>query len=440
VELEEIDYDLDDVIEAVVQLNQTRATAKNLKLETRLSPKLPRKLHGDPARLQQVLNNLVSNATKFSDEGSIVIAVELTKSEGGGRVLCFSVSDEGPGIPKEAQERIFDAFAQADASTTRRYGGTGLGLAICRQLVELMGGTITVQSQVGKGSTFTFSAPYQAREQYAEPSEKSVEYEESADSTLLSLRVLLAEDNRINRIVAVNQLQKLGCTVDAVEDGRAAVDAALEKPYDIIFMDCHMPLLDGYGATREIRERWTREEPARIIALTANAMQGERERCLACGMDEYLSKPVTLPELRRAMIAVLPEETVKYAVQAPEAVNADRGAVLESLRAMEADGVDVSLVLELFREEAAQAVARVETALAEGDAANLWRAAHKLKGTAAELGAEGLREYWGQLEQCGRSGDLAKSAELFQAARQELDQIRGVLDSAPFGTAAPLAV
>lgn len=432
VELEQIDYDLTELIDAVVQLNQSYAAEKNLEIVTQLSPNLPRRLHGDPARLQQVLNNLVSNATKFSQDGRVVIGVELTNSEADGSLLRFSVRDEGPGIPEEAQSRIFDAFAQADASTTRRYGGTGLGLAICQQLVELMGGTIDVESKLGNGSTFSFSAPYQPRHELPPP-EGASELERESDPSLLSLRVLLAEDNRINRIVATNQLQKLGCTVDTVEDGQAAVDAALDTPYDLIFMDCHMPVLDGYSATREIRSRWSQDEPARIIALTANAMQGERERCLACGMDEYLSKPVALAELRRAMISVLPPETIKRAAQIPEVVSADRLAVIESLHAMEADGVDVTLVLELFHEEAAQAVARVEAALEAGNADELWRAAHKLKGTAAELGAEALREYWGELEQCGRTGDLTRSAELFKGAKAELEQVRSVLESAPFG-------
>ncbi len=433
-ELEQIEYDPRDVIRSVVQLNETRATEKGLVLEIRLSPDLPARLCGDPARLQQVLNNLVSNATKFSNHGRVRIEVEPHGVLPAPRLLRFSVTDEGAGIPPEAKERIFDPFAQADASTTRRFGGTGLGLSICKHLVELMGGTIDVQSEPGQGSTFSFTIPQ--NNSPAVLTTKELALGSPADPCAppeppLALRVLLAEDNKINRLVAVNQLEKLGCMVDSVEDGQAAVEAALEKTYDLIFMDCHMPVLDGYGATRDIRRRWTRQEPVRIIALTANAMQGERERCLDCGMDEYLSKPFDAAGLRRAMAAVLPAETIKRASHPPEPATRDRSAVLDALSGMEADGVDVQLVVDLFREEAAQALDRVEEALASGNAGELWRAAHKLKGTAAELGAEALRDHWGKLEQCGRTGDLRESARLFQFARLELEQVRKVIDSAP---------
>lgn len=429
-ELKQVDYDLRQTVDRVVQLNRPRALAKGLRLEMQLAPGLPAELRGDPLRLQQVLNNLVGNATKFSSSGRICISVELNDAAPKGRLLRFSVSDEGPGVPLAAQERIFDPFAQADASTTRRFGGTGLGLAICKQLVELMGGTITVQSEVGEGATFSFTVPYQKSLQLDAPPPDTP----AAELPPLGLRVLLAEDNSINRLVAVNQLQKLGCTVDSVEDGRAAVDAALQTPYDLIFMDCHMPVLDGYGATREIRQRWVREEPIRIIALTANAMDGERERCLACGMDEYLSKPFDAAGLRRVIAAALSAPATPAIPQhAPP--SADREAVFESLQAMEADGVDVQLVVELFHEEAAQALARVDAALAAGDAGEVWRAAHKLKGTAAEMGALTLRDSWGALEECGRTGNLAQSAQLYQTAKAELEQLRKILETAPLAQA-----
>jgi len=214
----------------------------------------------------------------------------------------LSVEDTGIGIPPERLSAIFEAFTQADSSTTRRYGGTGLGLTICKRLAELMGGRIDVRSEVGKGSTFWVDLPLPVGEAAAEPVHaETVSVEKQPLPT--GLRILLVEDNEVNRKVAVRMLQKLGCEVDIATDGRQALDKTAQQRYDIVFMDVYMPELDGYEATRLIRQR---EEATGshqvIIAMTANAMEGDRELCLKAGMDDYLSKPFREAELRQ-MIA-----------------------------------------------------------------------------------------------------------------------------------------
>jgi CheY-like chemotaxis protein len=265
-------------------------------------------LRGDSGRLRQVLTNLIGNAVKFTDAGEVVLRVTQEEETETHVVLRFAVSDTGIGISTEAQGRLFQAFVQADGSTTRKYGGTGLGLAISKHLVELMGGEIGIESTPGTGSIFWFTSHFE--KQLAGPASVQTVPAELATPRVLvidndetkQVRILLAEDNVVNQRVTLRQLQKLGYAVDVVSDGRAALAALAATPYPIVLMDCQMPEMDGYQATAEIRRR--EEGTSRhtvVIALTAHAMQGEREKCLAMGMDDYLSKPMTRPALAKIL-------------------------------------------------------------------------------------------------------------------------------------------
>jgi PAS domain S-box-containing protein len=299
-DLESIDFDLDGVVHSIERLLAVNAQRKNIRLVRVMSPDL-RGAHfqGDPTRIGQILSNLLSNAIKFTESGQITLSVEYDLSkknvDGNDRNIRIEVTDTGMGISEEALTRMFQPFSQADNSTTRRFGGTGLGLSICKQLVELLGGEIGVNSKEGVGSTFWFTLALRPGMIVSEWPRKT---ELVSDSPIVILstpkiRILLAEDNPVNQLIAVKTLEKNGFRVDAVANGREAVEAAKHIPYDLILMDCQMPELDGYDATREIRRSHDlRVAAIPIIAMTADAMSGARDRCLGVGMNDYVTKPI----------------------------------------------------------------------------------------------------------------------------------------------------
>jgi signal transduction histidine kinase/ActR/RegA family two-component response regulator len=289
------------LVEEVVSIMAPAAHSKGLTVRTELSSSLPHSVAGDPLRLRQILLNFVGNAIKFTACGEVVIrAMRLKKGEGQSAWLRFEVQDTGVGIPPEKQVGIFDAFTQADSSVTRQYGGTGLGLAICKRLVELMGGQIGVYSQPGQGSCFWFEVPLPVIQENA-PEETTAQPSGSALNSheLDGVRVLLVEDNPVNQKVAIRMLQKLGCVVELAENGQQALEKLERASYDIVLMDMQMPVMDGLTATRLLRQREQQTGHHQVvIALTANAMQTDRELCLEAGMDDYLSKPLTLDTLQ----------------------------------------------------------------------------------------------------------------------------------------------
>ncbi len=300
--IEKVGFDLRATAKNAVELLAPRAQAKGLALHCQIAPDVPRQVVGDPSRLRQILLNLISNAVKFTDQGEVSLTITQTGESAEGVTLNFAVRDTGIGLSEETQKKLFQSFVQADTSTTRRFGGTGLGLAICRKLVELMGGTIGISSNLGEGSVFWFTLPL-ARQKTAAGG--TVKQPAPANGTAIAplpnnIRILLAEDNLVNQFVAMKQLKKFGCLVDVVANGIQAVEAWQREKYDIIFMDCQMPEMDGYEATRKIRELEADRGGAatQIIAMTASVMQGDEERCLAAGMDDYISKPVEMQELK----------------------------------------------------------------------------------------------------------------------------------------------
>jgi len=311
--IETVEFDLEAAVKNAVALLLPRAQTKGIVFDYLINPTVPMRVVGDPSRLRQVLLNLLSNAIKFTERGKVLLEVTKTAGTDHESRLHFSVHDTGMGMSEEVQRILFQSFAQADASTTRRFGGTGLGLAICRKLVEQMGGSISVTSTVGKGSTFRFDLPFALLKLKEPPvlGDRAVRSEMSKSTQAieisgipLGLRILLAEDDKINQIVAVKRVKRLGCAkVDVVSNGLEAVKAWQQGSYDLILMDCQMPEMDGYQAVQQIRELEKNQNlpHIRIIAMTANAMQGDRELCLAAGMDDYLSKPISGVELKIAI-------------------------------------------------------------------------------------------------------------------------------------------
>jgi CheY-like chemotaxis protein len=264
-------------------------------------------------RVRQVLLNFMSNAVKFTDRGSVRVDVAYRSDGAKGSEFTIDVTDTGIGIDAETQPKLFGKFVQADSSTARRYGGTGLGLAISRQLAELMGGTVGFRSTKGVGSTFWVTLPMAAAVA-AKPESAT----QAIDGSMRANRwlVLLAEDNPVNQKVALHILGKLGCEVDVANNGMEAFERWSARPYDAIFMDCQMPGLDGYQTTRQIRASGERGRQIPIIAITASSMVGDRERCLAAGMTDYVSKPLDPRDLRRVLHDVLPEGSANAGVPA----------------------------------------------------------------------------------------------------------------------------
>jgi PAS domain S-box-containing protein len=301
-ELESQPMDLRACIESSIDLVATKASEKGITLAYIIEKNTPETLTGDPTRQRQILTNLLSNAVKFTDKGEIEVSVSGRKLESANYEIHFAIKDTGIGIPKEEINRLFQPFIQLDSSTSRRYGGTGLGLAISKKLVKMMGGEIWAESQLGFGSTFHFTIL--AGTAINEPARRiEQDHKPEPDSSIhasrnSALRILLAEDNIINQKVMLGMLNKLGYISDVAANGLEVLQALERQPYDIVLMDVQMPEMDGLEAAKKIREKWPESERPKIIAITAYALQGDRERCLAAGMDDYISKPVKLEELQ----------------------------------------------------------------------------------------------------------------------------------------------
>ncbi|MDH3604471.1 MAG: ATP-binding protein, partial [Candidatus Tectomicrobia bacterium] len=297
-ELEHIEFDLHAIVQDTIALLATLAHSKRLQLTYQIHADVPTRGRGDPSRIRQILINLIGNALKFTEQGKVTVGVTSTLIDKTQALIRFEVCDTGIGITPEAQMRIFEAFSQADGSSTCTYGGTGLGLAICKQLVDMMAGTIGVESTPGSGSTFWFSVPLGVT-----PKPRGLPDRSKGAHTSYDYHVLLAEDNPVNQKIARRTLEKLGCRVDVVADGSEALQALTHTTYDMVFMDCQMPTMDGFEATKAIREHEQETGTAHlpIIALTAHVFNEFRDTCLDAGMDDYLNKPFSTEELQTTL-------------------------------------------------------------------------------------------------------------------------------------------
>ncbi|WHZ17779.1 MAG: Two-component system sensor histidine kinase [Nitrospira sp.] len=476
-ELETVDFDLSHILSESMELFREAAQRKNILLVQQMGEEVPLYLTGDPVRLRQIVMNLLSNAIKFTERGGVSLTTELLSETETDVRLRLSVTDSGIGIAPAAKTRIFEAFSQADGSTTRRYGGTGLGLSIAKRLVGLMDGTITAESTPGVGSTFAFTvrlgrpipgtplpkgltSPMKFPDGYPLPGQHMEPHPAApspvppeAPTANPAGRILLAEDNPVNREVAVGMLELLGYEVEVADNGREAVMAADRGKVDMILMDCQMPEMDGLEATRLIRahesslvkreasdERRDPNDEIRrthrvpIVALTAHAMQGDRERCLAAGMDDYLTKPFTQMQLREILLKLmmkkvpsthassatstsLPDSTFPPD-SSPQTVQPMANTVLvpsdmdlkalDGIRALQRPNRPdiLASVLRKYLDNSRDSVDALRDAIRSNDAAALQAIAHRLKSSSAQLGAMALAGRCNELETMGARKNL----------------------------------
>jgi two-component system, sensor histidine kinase len=443
-ELEHIEFALREIIQETIEILVLRARAKGLELRCEIDPSVPAAVRGDPVRLRQVLINLAGNAIKFTEAGEVVVRVAALALDGS---LRFEVSDTGIGIAVEAQSQIFSAFTQADSFTTRKYGGTGLGLAICRQLVALMGGVIGVASEQNRGSTFWFEIrmePVAAPAVLAVPAVRPAVAHLPAAAAATGVPsatgsvgplILVVEDNAVNREVAAGMLENLGYGSEAAVNGLLALEAVAETTYAAVLMDCQMPVMDGLTATQEIRRREAGSGGRMpIIALTANAMEANRERCLAAGMDDFLPKPFTQLQLAAVLGRWAPgahaprhDQALLAAGETAQAMpSATTAAAMpiavidtEVLRNIAALGRPALLgsLIDLYLEHSRPLLETIESAIQGREPAGLPEALHTLKSSSANLGGARLTEL---LRECESLAQERGAAAVPQLARVPL--------------------
>lgn len=454
-ELEAADFDLRSLLEESVDLFAQAAQNKGLTLRAELPEGIAPVLRGDALRLRQIVGNLLSNAVKFTAEGEIVLRLIVDERDEKGWKFRLTVTDTGMGIPLEAQGRIFEHFAQADGSMTRKFGGTGLGLAISRRLARMMGGAIEVDSTPGEGATFIVSLALPAGEMVSTAIPKTAAAAAPADKPTLTVpalgqtaagkpklrgRVLLVEDNESNLIVARGHLEKMGVRVSVATDGDQALEMIASHSFDVVLMDCNMPVRDGFSATVELRLRekdTDRHLP--VIALTANAMPGDRERCLEAGMDAYLVKPYTGDDLYAALAEWLPVER-RTALQDSDAGATgalDPGAfrAIQSLAPSDPEGL-IRQVIEAYLRAAEREWKRLEQGAADGDSVVLASAAHSLKSSSHNVGAVVVGRLSAELEHHARSGRLEDALAVLPTLRDEWGNARKALQDMLAGRSA----
>ena len=424
-ELEHSDFALRTLVTDVADLLAGGARAKGLELAVAVDPGVPPAVLGDPGRLRQVLTNLLGNAVKFTDAGSVSVGATLVGLREDSIDVRFEVTDTGIGIPEAAQETMFEAFRQADASTTRRFGGTGLGLAITRQLVAMMGGEITVRSAPGAGSSFAFTLQLGRSSGFVAPSPTPPVLQGDPAGAL----VLIVEDNPVNQQILVKTLERAGYGVEVCRTGLEAVDAMTTRSFAAVLMDCQMPEMDGYEATRLVRRVEGPHRHTPIIAITASAMASDRERCLSSGMDDFLSKPVNPVDL----LALLPQwvRTLAPSPAAPPAATpapVDARALNDLRIGLGAQGESVVRELvDLFLVDAPTSLASLRIALDAGEPETLARAAHRLRGSVSSFGAEVLTGLCARAEELGWAGDLSQAALLLPLIVEEYARVEEAL-------------
>ncbi|MBF0110843.1 MAG: response regulator [Magnetococcales bacterium] len=426
-ELEAIDFDPRGLLEEVFALARGFVRDKQVSLNLELDPQLPETVHGDPTRIRQILFNLLSNAVKFTHQGLISLRAGMVREQQGRSLVRFAVQDSGIGLDQEQISRLFCMFEQAEQSTSRKYGGTGLGLAISHRLARMMEGTIEVQSQPGKGSLFSVTLPLKAGQ--APPVSREETPKHADCGTIPPDRpVLVAEDDPVNRAVIQGMMKRFGIHPDFAQNGHEAVALFQKGHYALVFMDCQMPGMDGFSACREIRQGEKKGERTAIVALTAFSMRGDREKCLDAGMDDYLTKPISIKGLQSALLRWLgANDTMACGpvVQTPdESPDLDRHMFLAMREDLEED---FEQTVRFFLTVLRQRVQAIENAFAASEWPRLTEAAHTLKGSSLQLGGKRVGALAGLLERGGMNQETALVASLIEPLKQASEVLSDII-------------
>ena len=444
-EIESAPFRLRALIDETIEMIKPIVSAKRLTLSYDISADTPDALLGDNGRIKQILLNLLANAIKFTEQGSVDLRISTLLAhndhEQDVSLIRFEVTDTGIGISVEDQEKLFNEFTQIERSFTRRFGGTGLGLAITKQLVKLLNGEIGVESRLGQGSKFWFMLPIQQNLAQAEQDKNNTPVTRTitvdmgvrpppapllSQSQHCTAEVLLAEDNPVNQLVATRFLQKAGLHVEIAANGVEAVAKASQKNYDAILMDISMPEKDGLAATREIRQMGGPLAEIPIIAVTAHVMRGDREQCIAAGMNDYLCKPLHYESLRKVLARWLPKDKFTYAPDAaappPPAPEPKMNAALadipiydENILAMMAHDLDHTMILnitQVFLDDFSRRVDRLNECLSGSDLTETARTAHALKSSSASCGLLRFSEIMRQIEAAANKKESERLQEL----------------------------
>ncbi|RLC19239.1 MAG: hybrid sensor histidine kinase/response regulator [Deltaproteobacteria bacterium] len=443
--MEIIDFNIQDIIKNVSDMLEIKAQEKGIELFHKVCRDVPLLVRGDPGRLRQIIINLVNNAIKFTEKGEVIVRVMLEEAGESHVKVRFSVTDTGIGIPKERSDRLFKSFSQVDDSTTRKYGGTGLGLAISKQLAELMGGEIGVESEAGKGSTFSFTAYLEKQPRSTRQESPEIQARETSqlpldtprrpvhDMSKQDIRILLVEDNEVNQMVAQAILNRLGLRADIADNGLKAVNTLKTAPYDIVFMDVQMPEMDGLEATKVIRDPQSGvlnpEVP--VIAMTAHVMREDRDLCIQAGMNDYLSKPIRAQKILDVLEKYLFSETARKAEPEPTAKKRPpKKDIFDETMLLGGLGGDKAMfkeIMEVFLQDIPRLLKELKVASESGDTEKVGMHGHSIKGASASAGAQRLRDVAYELETAGKDRDIARIPLLIETLEQEFKEVVSAL-------------